>query len=63
MVSAKVSLPDLKEETLGWLVQFSPLAVTLKLYGCPQCRSVRVQLFSVLLQAATCPSLPVAVNR
>lgn len=29
-------LPDLKAETLGWLVHFSPLAVTLKLYGCPQ---------------------------
>lgn len=58
-----MSVPVLKDEVLGRLVQLSSLAVTLKLYGCPQCRSARVQLFTEVLQLATCPSLPVAVSR
>lgn len=57
-----VSLPVLKDEVRGSLVQLSPLAVMLKLYGWPQCRPARVQLFTEVLQMATCPSLPVAVS-
>lgn len=58
-----MSLPVRKDEMLGWLVQLSPLAVMLMLYGCPQCRSASVQLFTLVLQLTTCPSLPVAVSR
>ena len=58
-----MSLPVLKDEVLGLLVQLSPLAVMLKLYGWPQCRSASVQLFTDVLQPVTCPSLPVAVSR
>lgn len=57
------SLPVLKVELLGGLVQLSPRAVMLKLYGCPQCRSARVQLFTEVLWFTTCPSIPVAVTR
>lgn len=57
-----VCLPVVKEEVLGLLVQFSPLAVMLKVYGWPQCRLASVQLLTEVLQLVTCPFLPFAVS-
>lgn len=57
------SPPVVREAVAGSLVQSSPLAVMLRLYDWPQCRSARVQLFTEVLQMLTCPSLPVAVSR